>query len=328
LAADLTEVARSESTTADGEFWYATAAKLLATLLFAASSAGRGMADVLRWLDTQETVEVADLLERAGVAEAMDAARASWQREERQRCSVYTTAETVLACFADTGVRMAGGEIEAGRLLDGANTVYLCAPAHDQRRLRGLFVALVKDVLDTAFDRAAHNGGRLRTPLLVVLDEAANIAPLAELDGLAATCAGHGIQLLTVWHDMAQIHARYGPRAPTVLNNHRAKVFLSGIADPETLEHASRLAGIEERVLPSHTRDAAGMRTTTSTPASRPLLAPDELRRIAPGTGVLVYGSLPPARIRLRPWWRDTRFAGAAGYGVPGGQRKGRAGRN
>ena len=28
------------------------------------------------------------------------------------------------------------------------------------------------------------------------------------------------------------------------------------------------------------------------------------VRRIRPGEGVLVYGHLPPARIRLRPWWK------------------------
>ena len=78
-------------------------------------------------------------------------------------------------------------------------------------------------------------------PLLVVLDEAANIAPLAELDGLAATCAAHGVQLVTVWQDLAQIAARYGARSATVVNNHRAKLFLAGIADPATLDHASQL---------------------------------------------------------------------------------------
>ena len=37
MAADLCETAKADGTTADGEFWYATAAKLLAPLLFAAA---------------------------------------------------------------------------------------------------------------------------------------------------------------------------------------------------------------------------------------------------------------------------------------------------
>ncbi len=63
---------------------------------------GRSMADVVRWVDTQEADEVADALERAGVPEALDAARATWGRDERTRSSVYTTAETVLAPFAES----------------------------------------------------------------------------------------------------------------------------------------------------------------------------------------------------------------------------------
>jgi type IV secretion system protein VirD4 len=303
LAADLTEVARSEATTADGEFWYATAAKLLAPLLLAAASGGRTMADVVRWVDTQETAEVFDLLEASGSAEAVQAVRATFQRDERQRSSVYTTAETVLEPFGDGGAPP-GAAIDPGALLDGDNTLYLCAPAHDQRRLRGLFTALVKAVVEEAFARSVRTGRPLSPPLLMVLDEAANIAPLAELDSLAATCAGHGVQLVTVWQDLAQVHARYGPRAATVVNNHRAKLFLPGITDPATLDHACRLLGDREVSLPSVTRGLSGG-STTMAPVRRPLLAPDALRRLDPGTTVLVYGSLPPARLTLRPWWAD-----------------------
>ena len=100
VAADLCEAAKADGTTPDGEFWYATAAKLLAPLLLAAALDGRTMADVVRWVDTQEVGEVADILERAAPPEALDAARATWCRDERTRSSIYTTAETVLAPFA------------------------------------------------------------------------------------------------------------------------------------------------------------------------------------------------------------------------------------
>ncbi len=301
MAADLAESSRGEGSTADGEFWSATAAKLLAPMLFAAARGGRSMADVVRWVDTQEVAEVADLLEQTGVTEALNAARASWCRDDRTRSSVYTTAETVLAPFAPSAA-VGGAGFEPRHLLAGAHTLYLCAPAHDQRRLRGFFMALTQQVLSHAFATATRSGRALDPPLLVVLDEAAHIAPLAELDGLAATCASHGIQLVTVWQDLAQVRARYGARAPTVLNNHRAKLFLPGIADPDTLEYASALIGDEECSQPSVTRDPRGGHSTTSTRLSRRLLPPADLRCLPRGQAVLVYGTLPPARLRLRPW--------------------------
>jgi type IV secretion system protein VirD4 len=306
MAADLCETAKADGTTGDGEFWYATAAKLLAPLLFAAAVGGGSMADVVRWVDLQEVGEVSDILEPAGVPEAMEAARASWCRDERTRSSVYTTAETVLAPFAASGVAATPTRwFDPGALLDGSHTAYLCAPAHDQRWLRGYFTALTNQVLSQAFARSTRSGQPLDPPLLVVLDEAAHIAPLAELDALAATCASHGVQLVTVWQDLAQVRARYGARAPTVLNNHRAKLFLPGIADPDTLEYASRLIGDEEATLPSVTRDPKGGRSTTQSRGPRRLLPPEDLRCLGRGDAVLVYGTLPPARLRLRPWWAD-----------------------
>jgi type IV secretion system protein VirD4 len=268
------------------------------------------MADVVRWIDEQETDEVVDALDAAGQWPALQAMRATWGRDERQRSAVYTTAETVVDVFADPTVAASAvpghGDIDPVRLLDGHHTLYLCAPAHEQRRLRPLFSGLVTRVIEAAYDRAARQGGPLDPPLLVVLDEAANVAPLAELDILASTAAGHGIQLVTVWQDLAQLNARYGPKAGTVVNNHRAKLFLSGIADPATLEHASTLIGEAEQQTASTTVDRSGAATSTTRAATYRRLAPaDWLRRMDPGTGVLISGHLPPVRLTLRPWYRD-----------------------
>ncbi len=310
-AAGMTEVTRTTGggTMSDGDFWYATATRMLAPLLFAAAFGRLGMDDVVRWVATGEQSEVLELLDAAGVPEAVDAARSTFGKEERQRSSIYTTVETVLEPFAGTEDRAGGSAVglDPARLVDGRNTLYLCAPAHDQRRLTPLFVALLRQVVEHVYDRVARTRERLDPPLLLVLDEAANIAPMTDLDGLAATAAGHGVQLVTIWHDLAQITARYGPRATTVVNNHRAKLFLSGISDPTTLDHASRLIGDEEVMLPSTTSGGRAGPTTTRAPSTRRLAAPDALRRTPPGRGVLVYGDLPPIRLTLRPWF------GAAG---------------
>ena len=292
----------------DADFWYATAAKLLAPLLLAAAVSGGTMADVVRWVDTQETAEVIDVLAAAGVEEALLAAEASFGREERARSSIFTTAETVLDPFADADTEppLGADEIDPAPLLDGGrHTLYLCAPAHEQRRLRPLFSTLVEQVVTAVYDRCSATAAPLDPPLLVVLDEAAAVAPLEDLDALAATGAGQGIQLVTVWQDLAQVTARYGARAASVVNNHRAKVLLSGVSDPATLEQLSGLVGESGTSTESVTVDEHGGRSTTESTAFRRLAPTDALRRIPPGHGVLVYGHLPPARIRLRPWFDD-----------------------
>lgn len=305
------------STLADADFWYSAAAKLLAPVLLAAATVEDGsMADVVRWVDTQEVDEVRDALEQFGDEDALTAAKATWARDERQRSSIYTTAETVLSAYADPRVLAAAYDPEplADRLLNGSHTtVYLCAPAHEQARLRPVFATLIEQVIAAVYERATRTGKPLDPPLLLVLDEAANVAPLPSLDTLAATAAGQGIQLVSVFQDVAQIRERWGTRAQTIVNNHRAKLIGSGIADPDTLDLAARILGDQQVRQHSTTAGQEGRASTTESSTYRAIAAPHVLRQAEHGTALLVYGNLPPARLRLRPWFADRDLRRLAG---------------
>jgi len=316
----LTSAARDGDGGLQGEaHWASLARMMLAPLLYAAANTHRGIADVVSWVKTRNEAEVLDALEATGQREAFEAAASAFAAEPRRKDSVYGTVETILEVFADPDVAAAtrSSEITAHGLLDGtARTLYLCATADEQARLRPLFVALINTVIAAARAREQATGQPLDPPLLMVLDEAASVAPLRDLDELASTARGLGIQLVTIWQDLAQLRARYRDRAHTVLNNHKATVVLSGSKDPATLEHISRLVGDARLVRESTTTDAEG-RTSTTQGADYRRLAPDHaLRLMPPGEGLLIYGTLPPTRIRLRPWFRDkTLRARSAGSG-------------
>jgi type IV secretion system protein VirD4 len=231
------------ATLADADFWYAAAAKLLAPLRFAAATMPEGsMADVVRWTDTQEVDEARDALEQGGVEEALQAAQANWGRDERQRSSIHTTAETVLAAYADPRVLAAAYEpdLTPERLLDGsATTAYLCAPSHEQQRLRPLFATLIEQVLAAAYERVAATGRPLDPPLLLVLDEAANVAAIPSLDGPGDR------------------------RRP----GHAARLGLSG---PGADQGALRRAGADDRQQPSRQADRLGDRRPRHARLRRP----------------------------------------------------------
>jgi type IV secretion system protein VirD4 len=170
-----------------------------------------------------------------------------------------------------------------------------------------VFVALLQEMLDAAYDEAGRRGAPLDPPLLIVLDEVANIAPLAELDVIVSNAAGHGIQLVTILQDLAQAYDRWGrERADTLVNNHRARLFGAGLSDARTLDYVSRLLGHAEYAQRSTTSGEAPRRSITDSTARRPLVPPHALREAAPGTALLVYGTLPPARIWLRPWYAES----------------------
>ena len=295
----------------DGDFWFSIAEKALAPYLFAASYAGLDMATVLRWIDTMEEREVLNILQTTGIPEAMTAFRANMARDERTKSSVFTTAETIVNAYNDPLVCESASNptIFPSELLNGKNnTLYICAPSHEQDRLQTIFTAIVTQMKSSAYELAGKQNKIIDPPLLIVIDEAANIAPLDDLDAIASTAAGIGIQLVTIFQDMAQIEARYKERARTVVNNHRAKVVLSGISDSGTLEYVSKLIGEEEIDSTSVSFSAQGERSTTESLQQRTLASGSYLRRMKFGEGIVVYGQLAPAKLVLRAWYFSIRF--------------------
>ncbi len=247
------------------------------------------------------------LLEETGSEDAERAWRATQNREERQRSSVFTTAEIILAAFADPRVieETAAADYTPARLLDGGmNTLYLCAPGHEQERLRTLFAMMISELLAVVYESAAASGRPIDPPLLLVLDEAANIAPIPNLDEVASSGAGQGVQLLSVFQDLAQVKARYGDRAETIVNNHRAKLFGAGISDPATLGYVSQVIGAGEFEQNTHSSGERG-NSASHTKTYRDLASAPAVRGADPGSALLVYGHLPPAKIRLRPWYEE-----------------------
>lgn len=246
--------------------------------------------------------------------EALLVAEGLWAKEERLRGSIYATVENVLLVYGDPLVGRAtdSTEIDLDEWLSGPNTIYVVANADEQSRLRPMLAVLVQAAIRRAYETANMQRGTLERPCLVLLDEAGNIAPLPDLPVYASTARSHGISLVTIWQDLAQVSTIYGDRAQTVLNNHRAKIVLGGIADGGTLDWVSRLAGEVEVVERNWTGDGSGMslgrRSVTEHTVRRRTIDEDVLRRLPENEAVLLYGSLPAAHLRLRPWFNDRRL--------------------
>lgn len=300
----------------DAEFWAQTSVRFLAPLLLAAALTHRDMGEVARWIDAEDHEPVLDALDAPEHEAAKNAALSVWTAEDRLRSSLYLTASLALEAYNDPAVLECSkqAELTPGWLLDGrSNTAYVCAPSDEQARLRPLFATLVREIVAEVYARAATTGKPIERPLLLVLDEAANIAPLADLDQIASTGIGQGIQLVTVFQDLAQVHQRWGGKADTIVNNHSAKLFGPGIACARTLEYLARILGDVEVEQRSDTSNGEGRRSTTRSSTFRPLAPPNALRERGAGSMLLVYGRLPPAIVRMRPWYRDRALRALAG---------------
>jgi type IV secretion system protein VirD4 len=306
MLANAIEQTPTEEQRPEHRFWKTMGTKFLAPILHAAAVKGLVMRDVLHWLDTREDEAVTEILQVTGVQAALDAWNSSQWRGERARDSLYATAEEVLHVYGNERVAAwtEGHNLDVDYFLQGEHTIYLYAPAHQQRLLRPLFETITQQVVAAAQEKAARSPDGLLDPRLgLFLDEAGNCAALSDLDVLATTARGQGIQLVTVWHDKSQLEARYGAKASTILNNHRAKLFLSGLADLSALELGSRLIGDRQQVEQSRSLGSDGRHSLNESPLYRPLLPVEDLRRLRPGEGVLLYGHLRPTPVRLRPFY-------------------------
>jgi type IV secretion system protein VirD4 len=300
-----------------GDFWAIAAEQRLAPLLYAAAATGAGMDAVVRWTygqggrDLDRTLmeltgSATDEEELAGAHAAYDAVRAFEAQADRTRSSIEATAQALLRAYRFERVQRSArsSDIEPDRLLDGLSTLYLIGDAKASKLLRPIFLALLSEIVDRAYERASLAGGALELPLLLCLDEAGNVAPLPNLAEIASTAPSHNIQLISIFHDLQQARSRYGRQAETVVNSHRARMLLPGVADLDTLRYFAELVGEEEARDRSYTTGSGG--TTRSTARRRrPLIAAEALRQLPDRGALLLYGRLPPAELRLRMWFAD-----------------------
>lgn len=262
-----------ESTRAESDFWNSLAVKLLAGLFVVAHRRGASIFDVARVVESRRWFDWISH-DSASAAEVM--LRSFLEYDPKTLDSVVTTAETMVLAW-----RFAQPLAQLRDVLAGANTLYLCSARGEHAAYEPLFRGALRGVLEDQQRR--HDVGQA-LPLLLVLDEAATVATLDELDQLASTVSGLGVTLVTVVQDFAQLVARWGPRAATIVNNHATRMVLAGLADPTV---STYLPEILESV------------------GERPAIP---LRTRPRNTAVVVAGRRAIQTVRLRPWWRQRRL--------------------
>ena len=249
---------------------------------------------------------------------------AIWNRHDpKLQSSVYSTATTVVTPWLDPNVLAAtdldpdkpGEWVDLDWLMntgpdgDKANTLYLLVSHDDYKRLSPVLAGLLSDIKAQAYEWESV-GRKFPAPLLMLIDEAGNM-PLDWLPEVSSTCAGLGIQLVTVWQSLAQMTESYGRRADVLLTNHATKLFFPAASDDSTLSYQSKIVGDEDVERQSWSTDlSGGGRRSISGQENRESLVPYFLARL-PGFGqaLMIHSNTPPAQIVGRRWWKDRRLA-------------------
>ncbi|MGH7881864.1 MAG: type IV secretory system conjugative DNA transfer family protein [Candidatus Dormibacteraceae bacterium] len=295
----------------DWGHWRDAAHRLLAVAFYAGANLGAPMSEVRSWIDdgSGESLRHALSLIPDCDQTAIEVYQSVQQRPERERGSCYSTTQRIVSVFMERKVAASAESNEFNPrdfLLDGENTLYLVAPLEDQDRLAILFVAVIQILLDTTAEIAQSSpSGKIPQRLLLVMDELANTAPIEKLPNYLSTGFSQGISVIAVFQDMAQIRDRYQERTETIINNSRAKLFLSGIGDMQTLETAEKLVGEEKYKEKKWSIDHQGHRSNNYSIERRRMAPAYIVRELAPMTGLLLYHYLKPQMLGLRPWFKN-----------------------
>jgi type IV secretory pathway TraG/TraD family ATPase VirD4 len=190
-------------------------------------------------------------------------------------------------------------------------------------------VGVLAEIRQAAY-RRAWRGAPASPPLLLMLDECANIAPLPDLPAMLSEAGGQGLQVVVVLQDLSQARRRWPREADGLLSLFGARVILAGIADPATLEQLALLCGDWDRPVQTTTEQRpAGLlagvlsghpaQPTTSaswTTHRERRLPPGEIAQLPRGQALVMIGArwqLLPAL----PYDRHPAFAQLAQPGPP-----------
>jgi type IV secretory pathway TraG/TraD family ATPase VirD4 len=304
----LASAAHPDQANAANEFWDKEAASMLAPLLHAAALAGECMDELVRWLDARDFQNAVAVLQGSGATAAADQLEGVGRRDERNRETTVMSALNLLRAYRYPQVAAcARSDLTPERFLDGnANTIYVVAAGHDQEALRPVILALVAAIYEAAIVKARRTGA-LDPRLFILMDEAANIAPVRNLAPWLSQCGDHGIVIATIWQSIAQIDQRYGRAArDAICAASTAQVFLPPLVEPTSAGYLTELLG-EEPVANASTSTGLSRHTLS---ISHQKAGPSPwLRQIGRGRAILVYRDLPPAIVRAPGWFEDARYA-------------------
>jgi type IV secretory pathway TraG/TraD family ATPase VirD4 len=306
-ARSLTTGARAGVGVENGDFWSSMTQAVVRCYLHAAALDNRPIRHVLRWTANPADSEPVRILQAAaGAAEGWgEELEEQTLADPRQRGSVWAGVRRAFDCLADPRVLDACSPasvdaFDPEAFIRGNGTLYLLGSTGAQLSVAPLVSAIVEDLVEHGRMIAAHSaGGRLDPPLLLVLDEAANIAPLPTLPSLLADGGGVGIPTIAVFQSLAQARARWGETATDAMwDAATIKIVLGGLAKGRDLEEISRLIGDYDEDVLTTTR-AAATATRSATSRKAPVLSPQALRALESGEAITLPRNAAPVRTRL-----------------------------
>ncbi len=267
------------------------------------------------------------------------AARDMLNKSPEEGGSILSTAIRFLTLFRDpiVAANISGSDFTVRDLMHDERplSLYLVIPPSDMDRLKPLTRLIFNQILRALTAEMTFEDGRsvagYKHKLLLMIDELPSLGKLEILQTALAYMAGYGIKSYLITQDVAQLQAAYGgPNSTeTIMANCHVQVAYAP-NKLETMELLSKLAGqatvrTEQRSYSGGRLGFRGNVQISVAETERPLLTPDEARRLPPDDALVFVAGHAPIYGRKIKYYADAVFSERAKVPLPPPQRPERA---
>lgn len=195
--------------------------------------------------------------------------------------------------------------IEFEDLVNEKSVLYFITPATNDT-YNFLMNIFFSQMFDRLYEYADTKGGKLPTPLFLILDEFANIGRIPRFEQILSTCRSYRINISIILQSIDQLIAIYDEKVTeNIMANCSTHLFL-GTNAQKTLETFSKQLG--EKTI---TRDSISKSTDKDSKFSgrnysdqamaRALMTPDELRKMSTEDCIIFVQAMKP--IKAQKYW-------------------------
>lgn len=299
---------------ASEDAYFGTAGRtLLTNLLLAAALGQEPVTRVLEWLQFPDgrpgMPDPQDLLRgHRGFGGVADDIEAKVNAATEERSGIFNTALSAVGFLLNPDylpwiTRMGEDddrpEFDPAAFAASTDTLYLLSKGGKASGARSITASLTAAVYAAAEDRAERSGGRLPTPILFVLDEAANVCRWPELPELYSHAGSKGIILVTILQSKEQGDGAWGKSGfGKMWSAANIAVAGRGLNDVDHLSELTRLIGdrqIRDRSVSVGTQH----RSTSTQNRDERILTEADLRALPTGRAVLFVAGLRPILLAL-----------------------------
>jgi type IV secretory pathway TraG/TraD family ATPase VirD4 len=285
---------------------------LLAGLLLAAALADLPITQVHTWLTDPTDDDAVPILMEAGFTQTGNAVQGVINLHDKQRGGIYGTALQMASCLTNRQVSRwvtpqgpadDRPQFDPAAFVQSKGTLY--SLSKEGKGTAGpLVTALTVATVEAAEELAVHSrGGRLKTPMIGVLDEAANVCRWRELPNLYSHYGSRGIVLMTIlqsWSQGVEVWGREGMRKLWSASN--IKVYGGGVAEAEFLNEVAQLVGEYRYSNMTKSRSRQGVSYNYDNDRKERTLDVSDLASFPRGRAIMFASGAPAALLETVPW--------------------------